>query len=306
MYFWYKTNIIKELIVIAGPTAGGKTAVSIALAKHLNTCVFSADSRQFYKELSIGTAKPTLAEQNGVQHYFIDSHSIKDEVSAAQYEKEALPLLFEKFKEHDQIILTGGSGLFIDALCYGLDNIPTDPKIKKKYQLIFEEKGIEVLQKKLQEKDSEFYHQVDLTNSRRLIRALEAIEITGEKYSLLRTKNTTPRPFSIKTFIIDHQREVLYQRINYRVDEMMKQGLLKEVKSVYSLRHLTSLNTVGYKEIFEYLDNKISLEKAIDLIKRNTRRYAKRQLTWFRRNKDAIWIPFQSVNQVVNDIITLL
>lgn len=268
--------------------------------------MFSADSRQFYKELFIGTAKPDKLELDGVKHYFIDSHTLDSELTSAVFEKEAYPLLLREFEIHDEIILTGGSGLFIDALCFGLDNIPTDKKVKDSLDKEVEEKGLESLQNRLKEKDPEYYSECDIQNSRRVIRALEAIEITGEKYSELRKNASILRPFEIEIFVIDHDREVLYERINKRVDDMIKQGLIDEARSVISLRHLTALNTVGYQELFDYFDGKTDLETAIDLIKRNTRRYAKRQLTWFRRYENAHWIPFTDIDSMTAEVLNEL
>lgn len=277
--------------------------MSVALAKELNTVIFSADSRQFYKELAIGTAKPSTEEQQGVKHYFIDSHLLEDELTAANFEKEAYPLLLKEFETHDQIVLTGGSGLFIDALCFGLDNIPTSEKVKKELESLIEKEGLEYLQNLLKEKDPEYYSECDIYNSRRVIRALEAIELTGEKYSQLRKKNAVERPFDIKFFVIDHDREKLYERINQRVDLMIKNGLINEARSVVDKRNLTTLNTVGYQELFDYFDGKIDLHEAIELIKRNTRRYAKRQLTWFRRYENAVWIPYSNTKEMMEFIL---
>lgn len=273
------------------------------MAKELNTVIFSADSRQFYKELAIGTAKPSTEEQQGVKHYFIDSHHLEDELTAANFEKEAYPLLLKEFETHDQIVLTGGSGLFIDALCFGLDNIPTSEKVKKELESLIEKEGLEYLQNLLKEKDPEYYSECDIYNSRRVIRALEAIELTGEKYSQLRKKNAVERPFDIKFFVIDHDREKLYERINQRVDLMIKNGLINEARSVVDKRNLTTLNTVGYQELFDYFDGKINLHEAIELIKRNTRRYAKRQLTWFRRYENAVWIPYSNTKEMMEFIL---
>lgn len=294
---------IKRLIVITGPTASGKTALSVSVAQALNTVVFSADSRQFYRELSIGTAKPDPEEMGGVKHYFIDSHQLDQELTAAQFEKEAYPLLLKEFESHDEIILTGGSGLFIDTLCFGLNNIPTDYSVKAHLNDQLEKHGLEFLQEKLKTLDPEHYQECDIQNSRRVIRALEAIEITGKKYSELRQQHIQKRPFSIEFFIIDHDREILYDRINKRVDLMFEAGLENEARSVLDRRELTTLNTVGYQELFQYFDGEIDLNEAIDLIKRNTRRYAKRQLTWFRRYTNAHWIPYSDLNKMTHDVL---
>lgn len=289
---------MKNLVVIGGPTASGKTGLSVALAQQLQCPILSADSRQFYKEVSIGTAKPSLEEQDGVPHYFIDSHSLETPLSSGAFEEEAIPLLDELFQEHDTVILTGGSGLFIDALLYGIDEIPKDDKVKELYKQLEAEKGLEVLLEELKEKDPEYYQEVDTKNSHRVIRALEAITCSGQKFSELRKQSKKSRNFKAHIFILDHPREVLYDRINQRVDIMIAQGLIEEVKNVAHLQHLQSLNTVGYKEVFAYLRGETSKEECIELIKRNTRRYAKRQITWFKRYQDAIWIPYSNISEM--------
>lgn len=276
--------------------------MSVALAQQYNTCVVSADSRQFYKELSIGTAKPTIDEQAGVPHFFIDSHSITQEVTAAQYEKEALKVLEREFQTTNTIILTGGSGMFIDALCYSLDPIPVSPEIKSALRKELDEKGLAVLAQELHEKDPDYYARVDIKNSARIIRALEVIRITGKPFSALRKGTRKHRPFSIHRFVIDHPRDQLYSRINERVDTMIDQGLVEEVKSVFRFRNYSTLNTIGYKEIFEYLDGNCTLQEAIDQIKQNTRRYAKRQITWFKRHPESIWIPYTSIEEMTRII----
>ncbi len=280
--------------------------MSIALAKELNTVIFSADSRQFYKELEIGTAKPTEEEMNGIKHYFIDSHTLKDELTAAGFEKEAQPLLEKEFKDHDNVILTGGSGLYIDALCFGLDNIPTDKKVRDKLNIELEEHGLEYLQDELKKSDPKHFEECDIKNSRRVIRALEAIRLTGNKYSELRKNYGAKRSFECVFFIIDHDRDILYERINLRVDLMIEKGLIEEARSVEHLRHLTTLRTVGYQELFDHFDGKLNLHEAIELIKRNTRRYAKRQLTWFKRYESANWITFSEPNNMLNSILEKL
>lgn len=292
----------KQLIVIEGPTASGKTGVSVELALRLKTIILSADSRQFYKEVSIGTAKPSIEEQKGIQHFFIDSHLLKDEVSSAQFEKEALEVLDKEFNNHDTIILTGGSGMFIDALCVGLDKIPSSKAMREEIQLEFDTSGLEILLKELKDKDPEYYAQVDKKNPMRIIRAIEAIRLSNEKYSDLRKKKPTPRPFEVKRFVLNHTREILYDRINQRVDQMIEDGLIAEAQNVQHLRTLSSLNTVGYKELFSYFDGEISMNRAIELIKQNSRRYAKRQITWFKRHEESKWIDYSSLEEVVSTI----
>lgn len=294
----------KQLIVIEGPTASGKTGVSVELAQQLKTVILSADSRQFYKEIAIGTAKPTKEEQQGVKHYFIDSHSLKDEVTSAQFEKEALQVLEKEFENHEKIILVGGSGMFIDALCVGLDKIPSSKKVREQIQQEFEKNGLSPLLSELKEKDEEYFNQVDQQNPMRIIRAIEAIRISGKKYSELRQDKPSPRPFEVIRFVLNHPREILYDRINQRVDIMIEEGLIAEAQNVQHYRNLSSLNTVGYKELFDYFDGNISQNRAIELIKQNSRRYAKRQITWFKRHPEAIWIDYSSVDQVVRKILT--
>ncbi len=292
----------KQLIVIEGPTASGKTALGVALAKKWNTVIISADSRQFYKELSIGTAKPTLEEQEGIKHYMVDSHQLEDEVSSAKYAREVNLILEKEFIHHDQLIMVGGSGMFIDAVCIGLDEIPKSDELKAELTNQWELLGLEPLLNELKEKDPEFYNEVDKGNPMRIIRALEAIRLTGQPFSKLRTNQEIKHNFEIIRFVINHPREVLYDRINRRVDIMLENGLLDEVKSIQHLKHLSTLKTVGYTELFNFLDGITNFQTAIDLIKQNTRRYAKRQLTWFRRHPEAIWLKSTETNLMVEEI----
>ncbi len=283
-------NHNKTLIVIAGPTAIGKTAMAIQLAQHYNTVILSADSRQFYREMSIGTAKPNLIELAAAQHYFINSHSVSDPFSVGDFEMQGLELLEHLFKTLNTVILVGGSGLYIKAITEGFDNIPSaDEGIRERLNLEFEEKGIIHLQEKLKAADLDYFKQVDINNPQRVIRALEVFESTGQPFSSFRKAEANTRPFNIIKIALDMHREQLYDRINQRVDLMMDDGLLDEVKLLIPYRQLNALNTVGYSEIFNYLDGNISLEKAVELIKQNTRRFAKRQLTWFRKDKDFHW-----------------
>ena len=297
---------MKELIVIGGPTAVGKTALSIALAKEWNTVVISADSRQFYKEMSIGTAKPSQEEMQNVPHFFVDSHSIRDEVNSSRFAREAEVLLKKLFLQHDKIILTGGSGMFIDALCYGLDDIPHEKSIQEQLNQEYLKNGIQPLLSELEEKDFAYYNQVDKNNPVRVLRALEVIRSTGLPYSSLRKGNKKQHDFSIRYFVIDALRETLYNRINLRVDKMIENGLEKEVSSLLPYRDLKPLATVGYTEWFNYFDRKTDKETCINLIKQNSRRYAKRQITWFKRNEDVIWIPFGSVDEMKEFVIKYL
>lgn len=292
----------KTLLVIEGPTASGKTALAVQLAKQLNAPVISSDSRQFYKELHIGTAKPSMTERQGVPHYFIDSHHLENPITAARFEAEAMDLLNDLFQNHTTVILTGGSGLFTDAVCEGLDPIPKDDKIKNELIELEKRKGLSFLLNELKEKDPIYFDQVDRNNPSRVIRAIEAIRITGKPYSSLRSQTIKKRNFQILRFLIDIPRNILYDRINTRVDLMMKAGLLDEVKSVYHLRHLQALKTVGYQELFEYLDGKITLDQAVELIKQHTRNYAKRQYTWFRRHPESHLIAFDTTDKMSNHV----
>jgi len=285
----------KTLIVIAGPTAIGKTAAAIQLAQQLDTVILSADSRQFYREMSIGTAKPNDQELATVKHYFIDSHSVTENFTVADFEKKALALLDELFKTKDTIIMVGGSGLYIKAMCEGFDDIPSaEPEIRERLNHEFSYYGIAYLQEKLNVADPGYYAQVDIKNPQRLIRALEVFESTGKPFSSYRVANANKRPFNIIKIGLDMRRDVLYQRINQRVDDMIVQGLVDEVKSLIPHRHLNALNTVGYSELFDFLDGDIDLSSAITSIKQNTRRFAKRQLTWFRKDKEIHWFEADS------------
>jgi len=296
---------LKQLIVITGATACGKTSVSVEIAKKLRTEVISCDSRQFYKEMSIGTAKPTTKEMDGVKHHFVDSHSIQEEINAGKYENLVLPLLDELFKKYDSVILTGGSGLFIDAVVNGFDHMPTvTPETRTQLNQVFEEQGIAPLFAQLQKLDPEYAQIVDAQNPKRIIRALEVCLSTNKTYTELRTGNKAQRSFRTIKFVLDHPREQLYERINTRVDVMMDMGLEDECRSLIPHKHLNALQTVGYKELFDYFDHKITREKAIELIKRNSRRYAKRQLTWFRRDPEYHWIDAPGIPQIMELILT--
>ena len=272
----------KTLIIVVGPTAVGKTALSIELAKFYSCPVISADSRQFYKEMSIGTAKPSFEEMQGVTHYFIDNISIHDTYNVGQFEREAIECIETLFKEHEQLILVGGSGLYINAILNGVDEFEEIPtKIREKLIKDHEEKGLIFLQEELKKLDEVYYNQVDLNNPQRIMRALEVCIHTQKPFSSFRKKEKKERSFNTINLLINTEREVLYQRINNRVDMMMKQGLLEEVKALYPYKHFNALNTVGYKELFDFMDGKCTLDEAVNMIKQNSRRYAKRQLTWF-------------------------
>ena len=290
----------KYLIVLAGPTASGKTATAIKLAKAFDAEIISADSRQFYKELSIGTAAPTAEELAQVKHRFVHNLCIEDKYDVADYEKDVLSYLKEYFKTHDIAIMTGGSGLYIDAVCNGLDEIPDiSDEIRTKVTKMLDDGGLEALQQEVERVDNEYFQIVDKQNPRRLQRALEVYYQTGRPYSTFRQKNVAKRDFNIIKLAILWDRDKLIERINKRVDLMMEQGLLDEVKSVYSKRHLNSLNTVGYKELFDYLDEKCTLEQAVEQIKINTRQYAKRQMTWLRKHNDYQWFTIEESDEMI-------
>ena len=276
--------------MLLGATGIGKTDLSISLAKSFNAEIISSDSRQFYKELRIGTAVPTAEQLAEVKHYMIHNKSITDYYSAGKYELEVMELLKNIFIEKDVAMLVGGSGMYIDAVCKGIDNLPDiDQNIRNSLLKKYENEGIESLRFDLKHLDPEYYEIVDLQNYKRILKALEITIQTGKKYSSFRTLPNKKRDFEIIKIGLQRDREELYNRINLRVDLMMQEGLLDEVKSVYKYKNLNSLNTVGYKEIFPYLDGEYNLERAIELIKRNSRRYAKRQMTWFNRDKSTTW-----------------
>jgi len=283
------------LIVITGPTASGKTDVAIELATHFHTEIISSDSRQIYKELQVGTAVPAFEQLNKIKHHFIQNQSIHDYYNAYMFEVEVLGLLEKLFQKHPVVIMAGGSGMYIDAVCNGIDDLPTiDSQLRKDLMEKYQNEGIEYLRKQLKILDPVYYSNADLKNHKRMLKAIEVCLMTGRPYSSLLTGQKKERPFNIIKVGLNTDREILYDRINKRVDEMMNNGLLDEARSLVSCRHLNSLNTVGYKELFEHFENKISLEEAVELIKRNTRRYAKRQLTWFQRDKEIKWFePFQ-------------
>lgn len=287
----------KTLLVITGPTASSKTATAIGLAQHYKTAILSADSRQFYREMSIGTAKPSKLELAAAKHYFIDSHSITENFSVGDFEKQGLALLDELFQNHDVVILVGGSGLYIKALCEGFDDIPqADAAIREQLNNEFTEKGIIALQDELKTADPGYYNEVDLSNPQRIIRALEVYRSTGEPFSSFRKSTINKRTFNILKIGLDLPREVLYNRINQRVDDMIKQGLANEVAGLIPYRDLNALNTVGYSELFDYFDGKIDLTRAIELIKQNTRHFAKRQMTWFRKDQTIYWLQPNGIN----------
>lgn len=293
----------KHLIVLAGPTASGKTATAIKLAKAFDAEIISADSRQFYKELSIGTAAPTADELNQVKHHFVHNLSVEDKYDAADYERDVLSFLNEYFKTKNIVVMTGGSGLFIDAVCNGLDSMPDiSDEIRTKVTMMHVNGGLKTLQQEVETVDTEYFQMVDKQNPRRLQRALEVFYQTGKPYSAFRRKKPAERDFEITKLALLWDRDKLIERINKRVDTMMKQGLLDEAHSVYPKRHLNSLNTVGYKELFDYLDGKCTLEQAVEQIKIDTRQYAKRQMTWLRKHNDYKWFAIDSVDVAIREL----
>lgn len=282
---------MNTLIVIAGPTASGKTAAAIQLAKQLNTVIVSADSRQFYKEMTIGTAVPSLKELHEVKHYFIQNISILKDYDVADYERDALKLLNLLFKEHDQVVMAGGSGLYIDAVCRGLDLMPDITlETRQRVTQLFEKQGLKGLQAEVQRLDPEYWTVVDQRNPRRLQRALEICYQTGSTFTSFRTRKPVKRNYDIVKYALFREKQELYNRINQRVEVMLAQGLVDEARKLLPYRGRNALNTVGYKELFEYFDGKCSLNDAVEQIKLNTRHYAKRQMTWLRKDQEYIWI----------------
>lgn len=297
---------MKTLVVIAGPTASGKTAFSIALAKALDTVIISADSRQFYKEMSIGTAAPTPDELSQVKHYNVHNISIEDKYDVAEYEKDVLNLLNTLFKEHDFVILTGGSGLFIDAVCNGIDEMPDiTAETRGKVENLYREGGLRALQDAVQQLDPEYFSIVDQQNPRRLQRALEVCLQTGKTFTSYRQRQAEPREFNIIKFALLWDRETLNQRIDMRVDLMMEQGLMAEAQNLYPMRHLNALNTVGYKELFAYFDGDCTLKEAVEQIKIHTHQYAKRQMTWLHKDNSYIWVKPNELDKVIEQIKSL-
>lgn len=293
----------KFLIVIPGPTGVGKSELAVEVADHFRTEIISADSRQFYREMLIGTAVPSDHLRKRIKHHFVRFISVKEYFSASLFERAVLDLLYDLFTTRDIVIMTGGSGLYIDAVCNGIDDIPDiDPAEREKYNKKFEEEGIESLRRELKLTDPAYYSKVDLRNHKRIIRALEIYGATGKKYSEFLTNKKVERDFNIIKTGLRRERDDLYARINSRVDEMMKAGLEEEVRSLTGLRHLNPLLSVGYTELFDYFDGVTTRDKAIELIKRNTRRYAKRQMTWWNRDDEISWFHPDQVNDIINYI----
>ncbi|WP_400073053.1 tRNA (adenosine(37)-N6)-dimethylallyltransferase MiaA [Zobellia russellii] len=308
----------KILLSVVGPTAIGKTKLAISLAQHYNTEIISADSRQFFKEMRIGTAVPTPEELSEAKHHFIQHISIFDSYSVGDFERDALQLLETLFKKNNIVVMVGGSGLYTKAVTEGLDDFPkVDPKIREQLNQYFAEKGIEFLQKELQERDPKYYASVDLNNPHRLIRALEICMGTNTPYSSFLSKNKKNRPFKTITIGLEADRSLIYDRINQRVDIMVKEGLIEEARQLDKHKELNALQTVGYRELFSYFEKQENLDNspehndlnfALEEIKKNTRRFAKRQLTWFKRNEETIWTPynadFQELIAILNNTIS--
>jgi tRNA dimethylallyltransferase len=294
----------KTLIYVAGPTGVGKTALSIKLAKKFDTDIVSCDSRQFYKEMKLGTAVPSAEELSEVPHHFIQHKSIEDTYTVGDFEKEAIAKLEELFKTKDTLIMVGGSGMYADAIMFGMDEFPeVPPEIRNQINVFYQSHGLKSLQNLLMEKDPDYYRKVDRNNPQRLIRALEVCIASNQSYSSFLGKAKPNRSFVSKMLILHCPRTILYNRINERVDKMMAEGLLEEVEQLFPQRELYPLKTVGYKELFPFIEGKTTLEIAVDEIKKNSRRYAKRQITWFKKYDNALCFP---ANTPVEEIFDLL
>ena len=293
----------KTLIVITGPTAVGKTALCLDIAQHFGIPIINADSRQIYKELKIGTASPTSEQLQLVPHYFVGSLSLTDYYSASLFEQQVLEILSRQFRSHGFALMAGGSMMYIDAVCDGIDDIPTvDDQTRETLKQRLKEEGLEALVEQLKELDPEYYAIVDRQNPRRVVHGLEICLMTGRTYTSFRKREKKERPFRIVKIGLNRPREELYDRINQRVDQMMQQGLLEEAKALYPMRQMNALNTVGYKELFDYLDGRWPLEEAVERIKGNTRRYARKQLTWYKKDPQIRWFHPDEKEQIISYI----
>ncbi len=296
----------KMLIAVCGPTAAGKTALAIQLAQHFETEIISADSRQFYKETNAGTAKPSDQELNLAQHHFINSHSVSERFSVADFEKAAIEKINQLFQTQSVVIVVGGSGLYLQAIYQGFDEMPdVDFQEREKWNRLYQENGLEYLQTQLKILDPEYYHQVDLQNPQRIIRALE-VSSPGKPFSSLFTKTKKQRNFSMIKIGINPARNVLYDRINQRVDLMVENGLIKEAQELLHCQHLNALNTVGYKEIFDAFNQNTPIKEAIEKIKQNTRRFAKRQVTWFKKDQEIKWFDCADLDLILDYLLPLV
>lgn len=294
----------KLLVVITGPTSVGKTGLAIEIAEKLNTEIISADARQFYRELKIGSAMPDPSQLKAIPHHLIGHLSIKDYYNASMYEKHALAVLKSLFRKSDHAVLCGGSGLYIDTLCRGIDVMPDpEPFVRKKVQGVYREEGLAGLRQWLKKIDPEYYSEVDRENPKRMMRAVEVFLSAGTPYSSFRKRHYKERPFRIKRIILDRPREELYSRINHRTTQMIANGLIEEAVGLFRYRHMNALNTVGYKEIFCWLSNRWPLQLAVEKIRTNTRRYAKRQITWFKGYDDAAWFHPNEKNRILEYIL---
>ncbi len=295
---------MKTLVVLTGPTGVGKTELSLSVAERLGSPIVNADSRQIYRELPIGTAAPTAAEQARVPHLFVGTHTLTDRYNAGEYEREALAALEELFRTRDHVLMVGGAMLYIDAVCKGLDEMPhVSAELREQVQQQYAANGLEWLQAQVKEADPQYFGEADIQNPQRLLHALEICLTGGRPYSSFRLGSRKERPFRVVKIGLTRPREELYTRINARVDNMLAQGLLEEVRAVESLRHLNALNTVGYKEMFRYLDGEWTLEAAADMVRQNSRHYAKRQLTWFNADPEMRWV---NLTDTPEDLINVM
>ncbi len=300
-------NQQKILIAICGPTAAGKTATAIELAQHFKTEIISADSRQFYREMEVGTAKPSTEELAAVPHHFINSNSITDHFSVADFEKEVIEKLNLLFQKHPIVIIVGGSGLYLQAIYQGFDEMPdANLQEREKWNRLYQEKGLTFLQEELKNADPEYYSQVDLQNPQRMIRALEVFSSTGKPFSSLLTKTKKERDFKIIKIGINPERPILYDRINKRVDVMVENGLIKEAQQLLTYQHLNALKTVGYKELFEAFNKNTPIKEALEKIKQNTRNFAKRQITWFKKDEEIKWFDSLNSQAILEYILSLV
>lgn len=298
---------MNSLVILLGPTGVGKTELSLRIAEHFHSPVISSDSRQLYKDLTIGTAAPTKEQMQRIKHYFVGSLGLTDYYNACRFEEEVIALLAELHRTLPVVIMSGGSMMYIDAVCKGIDDLPTvTPELRKELTGLYEREGLEPIRAQLKLLDPVHYNQVDLKNYKRVIHALEICLMTGKPYSELRTNPQKERPFRIIKVGLNRDREELYDRINRRVDGMMEEGLLEEARRVYPLKHLNSLNTVGYKELFKYFDGEWTLDFAVDKIKQDSRNYARKQLTWFRRDKEITWFHPDQETEIIKHIETAI